>query len=69
MKKEVKIPNMTCGGCAMRIEQELDELENTSIEFISMDEKRVEIKWDEPTTWEKIKKALSDIDYPAEELS
>ena len=66
-EKTVHIPSISCGHCIMTVKQEVSELESiTSVEG-DVGTKMVTIKWDSPTTWEKIALTLEEVGYPAEQ--
>lgn len=64
MERIVRIPNMTCAGCAGRIEESIAELEGVTVEFISMPDKQVKFSWRNNLSWDTIKSRLEEIDYP-----
>jgi len=64
MEKKVRIPNMTCAGCASRIEDSVTKLEGVTVKFISMADKQVKFSWRDNLSWDIIKSRLEEIDYP-----
>jgi copper chaperone CopZ len=66
-EKTVHIPSISCGHCIMTVKKEVSELEGiTSVEG-DVGTKMVTIKWDNPTTWEKIALTLEEVGYPAKQ--
>jgi copper chaperone len=66
-EKTVNIPTITCGHCVMTIEREVGGLEGVKSVEGDKNTKKVTIKWDPPTTWEKITGTLKEVGYPAEQ--
>lgn len=64
-EKTLSIPNITCGHCVMAIKNELGALDGVASVDGDADHKRITVKWDAPTTLEKIKETLKEINYPA----
>ncbi len=64
-KQTISIPNITCGHCVMSIKNELNELDGVKAVEGDPDKKNITIEWDTPTTLEKIKETLKEINYPA----
>ncbi|KUK22536.1 MAG: heavy-metal-associated domain-containing protein [Synergistetes bacterium] len=62
MKYVLKVPNISCNHCKMRISKALDEIgvRNYSV---SVENKKVELETDDI---EKVLRKLEEIDYPAE---
>jgi copper chaperone CopZ len=60
----LKIPNISCKHCVMRIKNALEELGEKDFE-ISLEEKTVEIS---TKNLEGIKEKLLEIDYPVAEV-
>ena len=65
-KQTFFIPNISCGHCVSSIKTELSELEGVAQVDGDADHKNVTVEWDAPATLEKIKHALSEINYPAD---
>jgi len=65
--KSVKISNISCGHCVRTIESELSDLDHVTSVKADEASKMVEISWEEPQTWEKIKSLLEEINYPVTE--
>jgi copper chaperone len=63
-KKEIRVPNISCGHCVMTIERELDALVGVRSVEGDVDGKRVTIEWESPATWEQIAATLAEINYP-----
>ena len=66
-EKTVNIPTISCGHCVMTIKREVGELEGVKSVEGDENNKRVTIKWDPPTTWEKISGTLKEVGYPADQ--
>ena len=64
-KQTFSIPNISCGHCVMTIKNELSELAGVAAVDGSPEAKTVDVQWDAPTTLEKIKATLQEINYPA----
>ena len=62
--KNFTIENISCDHCVKTIKNELNDLEGIISVEIDLDSKRVEVNWQEPLTWEEIKKLLEEINYP-----
>jgi copper chaperone CopZ len=64
-KRTFSIPNMSCGHCVMTIQNELREL--VGIKQVDGDtlNKAITVEWESPTTLQKIKDTLEEINYPA----
>ena len=62
--KKFTIENISCDHCVKTIKNELNDLEGIISVEIDLDSKRVEVNWQEPLTWEEIKKLLEEINYP-----
>ncbi len=66
MEKETfSIPNISCGHCVMSIKNELAELDGVKTVDGSPEAKTIDVAWESPTTLEKIKNTLKEINYPA----
>ncbi|ABR30549.1 copper resistance protein CopZ [Thermosipho melanesiensis] len=64
-KFELKVPNMSCHHCVMRITKALEELGEKNFK-VKLEEKTVII---ETSNLEKVKEKLSEIDYPVSEIN
>jgi len=62
--KTFTVPNMSCGHCVHNIKTELNDIHGVTSVEIDLAAKRVEVSWQEPATWEKIKNLLEEINYP-----
>ena len=62
--KTFTIDNISCGHCVNTIKNELGDLNGITSVEINQDSKQVEVKWQEPLTWEEIKDLLEEINYP-----
>lgn len=65
-RKKFSISNITCGHCVASIKDELEELEGISRVEGNLSRKEIEVEWDAPTTLEKIRTTLVEINYPAD---
>ena len=63
--KTLSIPNISCGHCVMSIKKELGEMEGVSKVEGDPTSKSITLEWDAPTTLERIKQVLTEINYPA----
>ena len=64
-KETLSVPNISCGHCVMNIKNELSELEGVKSVEGSPEARSIMIEWESPTTLEKIKETLIEINYPA----
>ena len=64
-KQTLTIPNISCGHCVMSIKNELSELEGVAGVDGDIAGKTVTVSWEEPTTLDRIKAVLEEINYPA----
>ena len=65
-KQSFSIPNISCGHCVMSIKNELSELEGITKVDGDPENKSITVEWEAPTTLDKIKDTLKEINYPAE---
>ena len=63
--KTLSIPNISCGHCVMAIKRELGEVEGVIKVDGDPGKKEITLEWDAPTTLDKIKSTLTEINYPA----
>ena len=61
-----RIPNISCGHCVHTIEMEIGDLEGVQSVKASAETKTAVVTFVEPTTEEKLKTLLSEINYPVE---
>jgi copper chaperone len=66
-EKTVTIPNISCNHCVMHVENAVNSLKNAEAKVISLEDKKVRIKWKEPTKWNNILSVLEEINYPVKE--
>ncbi len=61
--KTFQVPNISCGHCVMTIKNEISDL--TGVKKVDADKntRMVTVEWDDPATWEQIKKLLVEINY------
>jgi copper chaperone len=65
--KTFKVPNIGCDGCVKAVRSEIEQVAGVVSVDVKKDEKLVSVQWNNPASWEAIRKALVDIDYaPAE---
>lgn len=65
--KTFEVPNISCGHCVMAIKNEVNELAGVASVQASKDTRMVTVEWDTPATWDQIKAALVEINYPPAE--
>jgi len=65
--KTFKVPNISCGHCVKAIQNEVGELSGVTKVTADQTSKMVTVEWDAPQTWDGIKAALQEINYPPEE--
>jgi copper ion binding protein len=68
MTKTFVVPNISCDHCVRSIKNEVSELAGVKKVDAATDTKAVTVEWELPATWEQIKAALTEIDYPPQEL-
>ena len=67
MEKETfSIPDISCEHCVRAIANELNDLDGVLAVAGDPDGKTATVKWEAPASVEIIRKALEEIDYPAE---
>ena len=68
-KKTFQVPAIGCQGCVNTIVSELNDI--TGVEHVegNMDTRMVTVEWDSPATWDRIKAALVEIEYPPAEVA
>ncbi|MBN1202123.1 MAG: heavy-metal-associated domain-containing protein [Anaerolineae bacterium] len=62
--KTFEVPNISCGHCAMTIQNEVGELEGVRRVEADKDTRVVTVEWDVPATWQQIEALLVEINYP-----
>ena len=65
VKDTLSIPKISCGHCVNAIKNELSELEGVKSVEGSPEAKTIEVEWEAPTSLDKIKETLEEINYPA----
>lgn len=65
-KVSYSIPAIHCHHCVHTIEMEINEIEGVTQVKVDMDNKSVEIEFDDPATEELIIGTLKEIEYPPE---
>ncbi|HID90008.1 MAG TPA: copper chaperone [Anaerolineae bacterium] len=63
-RRTVRVPNISCGHCVMRIQKALGALEGVVEVEADVNSKEVTIEWGPPATWDQIVATLTEIDYP-----
>ncbi len=56
--------NISCGHCVHTIKSELSDLKGVTSVEVDQETKQVEVKWQDPLTWDEIKNLLEEINYP-----
>ena len=66
--KTFTVPNISCGHCVRSIQNEVAEI--AGVASVQADEKTkvVTVAWNTPATWDQIKAALTEMEYPPVEL-
>jgi len=66
--KTFTVPNISCEHCVRSIRNEVTEI--AGVASVQADDKTkvVTVTWNAPANWEQIKVALTEIDYPPQEL-
>ena len=59
------VPAIHCGHCTHTIETEVGELQGVQAVKADLDSKKVQITFESPTSEDKIKALLAEINYPA----
>jgi len=65
-KETLTIPNISCGHCVSAIETELADMEGVTSVKADAGTKTVIVQWDDPASIERIRAALTEINYPAQ---
>ncbi len=68
MNKTFIVPAISCDHCVRSINNELIELAGVQSVQADATTKTVTVTWADPATWEKIRAALIEIEYPPQEL-
>ena len=64
-KHTFAVPNISCKHCVITIKNELSELEGVVSVEGDAENKSITVEWSDPSSLEKIKHTLKDINYPA----
>ena len=64
-KHTFTVPNISCNHCVMTIKNELSELKGVVSVEGDAENKSITVEWGDPSTLEKIKDTLKEINYPA----
>ena len=64
-KLNLNVPAMHCHHCLHTIKMELSELEGVDAVNVDLDQKSVDIDFDDPATEAQIRDLLQEINYPA----
>jgi copper chaperone CopZ len=66
MTKQIfTVPNISCSHCVMTIKNQLSELEGVISVEGDAENKSICVEWGHPSTLEKIRDTLKQINYPA----
>lgn len=66
MTKQIfTVPNISCNHCVMTIKNQLSELEGVISVEGDAETKSIRVEWRDPSTLEKIRDTLKQINYPA----
>lgn len=68
MNKTFLVPAISCDHCVRSIKNELADLTGVQSVQAEAATKLVTVTWADPATWEKIRAALIEIEYPPQEL-
>lgn len=66
MEKTFTIPKISCHHCVAAVKNELAEIKGVTKVEGDPATKKVQVAWDAPADEEAIRKALQEINYPAE---
>ncbi|GIK64215.1 MAG: heavy metal transporter [Chloroflexi bacterium] len=66
--KTFNVPAISCGHCVHTVEREIKSIAGVKSAHADEKTKQVVVEWDNPATWEQIKNALVEIEYPPEEV-
>jgi len=66
--KVFSVPNISCAHCVRSIKNEISEIAGVTEVQANEQTKVVTVAWEAPATWDQIKAALTEIDYPPQEL-
>ena len=66
-KHKFSIPNISCDHCVRAIKDELSDLDGVNNIEGDADKKTVTVEWEDPASIDLMKKALAEIDYPAQQ--
>jgi len=64
-KQTFTVPNISCNHCVMTIKNQLSELEGVVSVEGDAENKSISVEWGDPSTPEKIRDTLKQINYPA----
>ena len=65
--KTFLVPNISCSGCVNSVESTVRQI--NGVRSVAADEhtKQVAVQWEAPASWEQIKVALTEVEYPPNE--
>jgi copper chaperone CopZ len=66
--KTFVIPAISCDHCVRTVKNEVSDVPGVKSVQADANTKVVTVSWDDPATWEQIKAALTEVDYPPQEL-
>jgi copper chaperone len=64
-KQTFSVPNISCNHCVMTIKNQLSELEGVVSVEGDAENKSISVEWGDPSTLEKIRDTLKQINYPS----
>ncbi|MCB2148790.1 MAG: cation transporter [Deltaproteobacteria bacterium] len=65
-QETLTVPTISCGHCVSAIESELAEMEGVTSVKADAGTKTVTVQWDSPASIDRIRAALTEINYPAQ---
>ncbi len=65
--KLFNVDNIACEHCVHTIKSELSDLKGVTSVEVDQETKQVEVKWQDPLSWDEIKNLLEEINYPPNE--
>ncbi|GAB5494323.1 MAG: hypothetical protein Phog2KO_45380 [Phototrophicaceae bacterium] len=67
--KTFQVPNMTCNGCVNTVRAEIEELSGIVNVEVNKPAQLVTVEYQAPASWDTIKSALVEIEYPPVETN
>ena len=59
--KLFNVDNISCGHCVHTIKSELSDLKGVTSVEVDQETKQVEVKWQDPLSWDEIKNVMKSI--------